>query len=603
MPAFQRKPEPGAKFYCKGMNLNRPLDQLEEGEFAYLLNMRPYQDAQLNVRPGLQLQSDIFATMGSATYLHSLLRLNDSSANPDAAFRWCRYVGDDRGKLWFGQGNPAITDPSYSEFQEVPFLDLSGNPLSLIAIRPWSAPSPAVYIGDYFAIAGVPQQMKSVFFRPGDSLATGPRLYLMGVPPPNDAVTPTAGGAGNLIGTYWWRFVARNTYTGARSNPSNPTRQDAKPDPTFGGSGLSTGLLLDGATNGQGTMTLPNMPSQTMNPTDFVIDVYRFGGTVFDWHYVGTDDPGASFTDNLGDVQVLSAITLPVDSAGTFALVQPFPSADIAHAGTGTLNQSGSDQPNILTPDNPSDVNPGWPPGTTVIIRGQSATLFRFPEPGTGNMELLEDVLGITGISSGSAVPWSVPVGATIVASPVQHMWGPYGSGVSGLYLFGCGDPNQAGTLYWTNGNDPDSAALTNTLDVTDPSEPLINGMIFDTRNYVWSSKRMFEIIPDPSTPGNFLARQIPNAGGLYAPWGICDCGAFLAYIGYDGIYISQGVGAESFTDVQLYPWFPHEATPGQAFLRGGDFLTVADPHFLQLWRLSWQDGILYFDWPPVTDT
>ncbi len=657
MPAFTRKPE--ARFYCKGVNLRLPIDQIPEGEFSLLMNLRSYVDGQLTSRPGLTLLENSF---GSSTYLHSLLRFNDS--NPDTLVGACRFVGANDGNLYLTDALTPITTVVTAD------TGYSGNPLSLVPFRPLAASSAAVYIGDS-------NQMAEVFFRPGDTLASA-AVYTIGLPPPNGASAdahkmpiPAPGGSGNLTGTYWWRFATRNIYTGKRSNPSAPTRQSIVSIPSLGVPGLCAGLTLSAQS---ATMVIPDESAGSSSfETDVIVDIYRFGGTVFEWKLVASGSPGDSFKDDIPDLNLLSAPSYPVDANGSPALVQPFPTLDIYRSGNLTFSQStlsgsisaGSNaSPASLTsaghnlvsgfvvtiagftgnwavangvwqvtvtgantftipldsgslggiagsptfayagPVTVSIGSVAWAanwqsyiPGTEIIVDAGAASsavhLYRWAESASV-AEILEAVPD--GLSTG--VSYSFKILSPIMAGrPLSHLWGPWQPSGGPIFILGCGDPLNPGTVYWSNGNDADSSALTNSAEVTDPSEPLVNGIIFDGRCYVWSTRRMFEGIPDPSQDGNFLWRQIPNAGGLYAPWGVADCGLFMAYIGYDGIYKSQGVSSESLTDDQLYPLFPHDNTPGFTVVRGGETLYPPDPTVLQKWRLAWQYGELYFDY------
>ena len=54
-------------------------------------------------------------------------------------------------------------------------------------------------------------------------------------------------------------------------------------------------------------------------------------------------------------------------------------------------------------------------------------------------------------------------------------MWGPTDN-IN--FAYAVGDPLRPGTLYWCKGSNLDSAPDTNSQDVTDPGEPLVNGAI-----------------------------------------------------------------------------------------------------------------------------
>jgi hypothetical protein len=63
-------------------------------------------------------------------------------------------------------------------------------------------------------------------------------------------------------------------------------------------------------------------------------------------------------------------------------------------------------------------------------------------------------------------------------------------SAPSVAYMFACGGSLRPGTLYFTKGNNPDSAPDTNQIEVTSPSEPLQNGCIVNGFAQVFSTDR-----------------------------------------------------------------------------------------------------------------
>lgn len=357
------------------------------------------------------------------------------------------------------------------------------------------------------------------------------------------------------IGTpYTYRYRYRSSTTGARSNPSPPTRSGVRPrrEPV---------TLTPGAYSADAQVDK--------------IDWFRRGGTLNEWIYIGTQPNSGSFTDMFADAAIQNYPRLEFDK------FQPFPIADIPRTivanvvGTAVQRVSGD------------TFNTSWGQGVDAIINSQPVTLFANPAT-TGFLQLYET------LSNQTSVTMFIPE-ATILGQPMPALWGPFGEGEQGVRMFACGAPNEPGTLFWTNGNDPDSADEVNRLEITTPSEPLMNGCIFDGRAWVMSNERMFLIDVQPNIEtGQALVRaqEIPNSKGLYARYGICVTPYGIAFIAADGIYLTSGGEPKSLTDGDLYPLFPHD---GQA---GATTNGIAPPNFVtpNSLRLEYSDGFLYFD-------
>ncbi len=349
------------------------------------------------------------------------------------------------------------------------------------------------------------------------------------------------------------------------------------------------------------------------------MDVYRFGGTVLRWAYVGTGASGASFTDNLPDLQILTAPTPSqvLDSntgISRFNLYQPFPIGDRVRFSTsnGTITQAGGTGIWTLTRGGADTFNVGIAQGSLISIGGASFHVYQVRSATV--IELAEDATGT--LTSGSTYFWSIPAGTLILGTPCPHIWGPYGTGVQGSVIFGCGAANAAGTLFWTNGNDPDSADITGSLVVTSPSERLTGGCVYNGLSYCWSTERMFQIFPSLSTPGQFYVQEVVGGKGLLMEWSLTVQSNSIAdqsisWVGKDGIYnFSPSTGTQSLTDRDLYPFFPHDNTIGQNLslifpwcnevLYAPDFNQGTNPiPFLSKYhKLTWIDGELFYDYP-----
>ncbi|MCE5254335.1 MAG: hypothetical protein LLG45_09060 [Actinomycetia bacterium] len=623
MPQFQRKSFP---FTCKGMSIARPIDQIPLDEYAYLKNIRAYKLGQLQARPGLTLVSNDFTPGVGTDYIHSGYTLNDQ--HPDTTGTSLRFAGFN-DELWTGP----LTNPATFQQADTGF---SGNPLSMVAMNPDGAPTPWLYVAD-----SLKMRKYSATFLTG--VGGTPIPHTIGLAPPT--VKPSvaaAAGAGALTGTYYYRYRYRHPATGAKSNPG--------PIHGYGTGGEIEGYEGLALTAQNAQMTLPAYSA------GFVIDVFRWGGAVKDWRWVGSGDGGDVFVDSMTDVEALASETLDFDC------YQPFPTEDIPRTGTCTtaaasVAASGSDlvidavdntkvtsasytfvagdigktlhitagtgftagayqisgvaagvatlgaacgttgstgggwrmgAPNgtgsTATQTGGDGFNADWEPGGIIFIANVPYTLKRYVSPNV--WELVEDA----GVQVNASFRLD---GARILGQPVSHLWGPWGSGEAGVVMFACGDPRRPGHLLWTNGNDPDTTSPVNALEITSPSEPLVNGCIYDGRCFVWSAERMFAVYPAGN--GQFHAQVVPGAKGLYAPWGLY-VGEHIFFISKDGIYATNGGIPTCITDEQLYPIFPHDGQPGVEVVRGADTLKPPDPNQRAYWRLCYGDGFLYFD-------
>jgi hypothetical protein len=311
------------------------------------------------------------------------------------------------------------------------------------------------------------------------------------------------------------------------------------------------------------------------------IDWFRFGGTLTDWRYVGTGpNTTATFNDDFPD-----------DSIGNqgleFDRYQPFPVVDLPR--TGTCNVSGTS----VTRTAGDLFNVNWAPGSRTIVNGVPASIYRVIS--TSLLETVENIGALSNVSFFLPDP-------LIQGQPLPAMWGPFIDSDGAIRFLACGATSQEGTLFVTTGNDPDSApAGVAGNEITSPSEPLMNGCIFDGRAWVFSNLRLFHVTigsildVDQSPITAIRFQEVPNSRGLFARYGLCVTPQGIVFIASDGIYITNGGFPESLTD-DLYPIFPHDGQPGVA--TGG----VNPPDFSlpNAMGLDYGDGFVKF-W--YTDT
>jgi len=605
MPEFQRKP---SRFTHKGMQWNRTIDTIPDGQVLYAKNVRITQQETIETRPGLADFANLAG--GGRRFIHSIAVLNNSNTDL-VGFTKVYTLGVNEGgtfnQFYVGATPADLLNTSLNPIR-IPVSTnnvLSGNPVSFVDMAPVGTNIGWKYVGDA-------NLNFSIGYYPGDTTAHMARAITQGITPPINTTIPTPGDPGPLVGSYQWAFAYRNKWTGAKSNPSALTRVSL----------ATPGLVLDGTTHGVGVVQAPSTPidPQTGNPDfNILIDIYRWGGTIFDYRYVGTvNGPGNTlFYDNLPDAQIATAprppsVLDPITGVARPNLLRPFVvqvNAVYSVSPDQIFKQANGTW--VLTSANDQfDVN--WLPGSLISIDNQAYTIYQVISP--TELEITEDVSAF--LVSSQYYPWATATGTLKAGAALPHMWGPYGTGgTGGAYIFGCGGTHaDSGTLYWTNGNDPDSTDLPNSLIVTSPSEPLRGGCVYDGTPFVFSTERMFRIYPS-SVAGQFTVQEVPGGKGLWAEYSLTvqstgnPADQSITWVGKDGIYDwSTSAGLVSLTDRDLYPFFPHDDQPGVPV--STLFPMIAEPpsrpvnppdysssNQMRYHRLCWFMGELFYDY------
>lgn len=362
---------------------------------------------------------------------------------------------------------------------------------------------------------------------------------------------------GDIGSDYYYRYRGRSKSTGAKSNCGPPTRYGVRPH--------RQAVIVS--------------PTQHPDPQVDVLDIFRFGGSLTQWIYVGSTDNGATptpFTDTYADSDIANAEVLEFND------YQPFPTIDVPH--TGTCSVVGTH----VTRTAGDTFNTAWAPGSIININGIDCILYSQPSS-TSVLEIQQGLGTLTGVTWYTKQP-------TILGNPLPCTWGPFQGSE-----FACGDDYQPGVLYWTNGNDFDSTTDQNQLEVTSPSEPLMNGCMYDSRCYVFSSERLFAIYANPQGPNAYYAQEVPNGKGLYSRWAICS-GPLIWFLGRDGIYETAGGSPRSITAQDLSLLFPHDNIEGVAVTLGSATFYPPDMTNTAALRLSYADSHVKFDYIDTQD-
>jgi len=362
---------------------------------------------------------------------------------------------------------------------------------------------------------------------------------------------------------YLYRVRPRSSITGVRGNPSPATRYGINPR------------------RQKVTVTLPSAAYDSQIDT---WDVFRYGGSVTSWRYIGsTPSTNSTFTDNYDD----SAAT--VGEALDFDNFEPWPSIDVplnvtATTVTGTIAA-------VTVPPGTNVLR--FLPGNLVRIGGRNVyTLWARPTLISGTSYLFQFVEN-AGAGTNLAVSIYEPA---LAQQLLPYMWGPDASGT----IFAVGDPLRLGTLYFAKNYAPDSAPDAYNLEISVPSEPLLGGEVLDGLSLVASTERWWALFPQPQdVRQRYSIVQQPFARGLAAPYGHCNDGVSVYWWAKDGIYSStQG----SLTDADLYNLFPHEGVKGETVtIAGGYTLTPPDYSRAGTFRLAFDSGYLYASYQDST--
>lgn len=388
-----------------------------------------------------------------------------------------------------------------------------------------------------------------------------------------------------------YRYTYRSSATGATSNPSPES-----PQQNF--SVLSTDVIA----------------SPSTDPQVDKIDIYRMDSGLLNFTYVGTVPnligAAATFSDKLLDVDVAGNPLLQFDN------FEPFPSIDLPTSGIVNVQPNGV----LVWQSGDRQFSIRWLPGTVILVGTLAFTLNTRPTSPTqltcSNVDVVQGVEQVVYPTPGSRIAYSIqePI---LAAQRLPFTWGPTDN-VS--FFFACGDPINPGKLYWSKGNQPDSAPDTNQQDVTSPTEPLMNGCITNGLGMVFSTERAWIILPNffnaqATVTGNIgstwtLQLSISDRG-LYMPWCLAvDGGGNVYFRAKDGIYVSpSGQGSQSITDPDLFNIFPHEGvdrklvpiTIGVA----PNAFTVYPPDDSQpaFQNLHFANGYLYYDYRDASST
>ena len=370
---------------------------------------------------------------------------------------------------------------------------------------------------------------------------------------------------------YRYRAVPRSSLTGVMGNSSPAPRHGTRP--------RRQNVVVKTS-----ALSVPDAQVDTW-------DVYRYGGAVTSWNYIGSVPAGSDFTDSYFDDTALAGNLLDANN------FEPWPTVDLPFIQTGNVAVFGTWVVlSSMTTPLPANL-PKWLPGTLITLAGlQTFTLRSRPIQLSSTSYLFELIE-----CAGYGTPASFTVQEPDVADQaLQSVWGPDAQGV----FFGVQDPLRPGTISWSKGNEPDSVPSMNNRDLCPPSEPLLGGCVRNGVSLVGSTHRWWALYPDFATAGLYNPIEAPVGRALISPWGHITDGARIFFWCRDGIAETDGGPYKSLTDEDLYPLFPHDGVDqGQNVVRNGVTFYAPDYSRAGAFRLGLSSGYLYASYKDTTNT
>lgn len=364
---------------------------------------------------------------------------------------------------------------------------------------------------------------------------------------------------------YQYRVRPRSSLTGVKGNASPPMRYGVRPR------------------RQKVTVTLPSAAYDSQIDT---WDIYRYGGSVTSYRYIGSAAiTESTFEDNYFDDAARGGDELEVDN------FEPWPSVDvpykvtgasIAVAGTWIVLSGPTSWPALIT---------RWLPGTLIQLGGQSAYTLRSRPTALSATSYLFEVEECIGPSILPDYFWVLE--PKVARQILPYLWGPDAAGT----FFGVGDTLRPGSVYFSKSNQPDATSDRYNLELSPPSEPLIGGGLVRGVSLVASTQRWWALYPAFGTATRYNPIEQTVGKGLLTPYGHCSDGERIFFWGRDGIYATNGQPAQSLTDPDLYNIFPHEGVLGVNVLRNTVTYYAPDYGRAATFRLSRVNTYLYADY------
>lgn len=213
----------------------------------------------------------------------------------------------------------------------------------------------------------------------------------------------------------------------------------------------------------------------------------------------------------------------------------------------------------------------------------------QFPlTPGSGNVTVNDNVpdtqlgtavpTGAVTLDGSPIADYAPPVSSVnALERPLPCIWGPFDERV-----LGTGDPDRPEAVYFSNRSNADQWPAANWVNVSDPSHAMMNGCVYNTRSFAFSTDRMYELVPNIPGGATLTPFTTPCARGLIGRWGIVSTGKAVFFVAKDGVYATTGGAEQSLIENNIKPIFPTKDAPGQ-MVSGIDAVDMTFPEDIRL--------------------
>lgn len=367
---------------------------------------------------------------------------------------------------------------------------------------------------------------------------------------------------GNNGAPYAYQAVPLSSLTGVRGNPTPLMRYGVSP-------------------RRQSVIVKTSNLNASYDPQIDTWEVFRYGGSITSYRFLGTVPAGSDFNDVYFDDTDESGDAIVIDNT------EPWPSIDVPWRATSN-NANISAVGTILTVTGavfPSTIN-RWLPGTLFQIGNNDAYTLRKRPVASGNNSYVFEFEECIGAGNQNSVFVLEP---NVARQTLPYLWGPNEQG----YFFGCGDPLRPGVVSWCKSNAPDAVPTAYNLELCPPSEPLLGGAVIGGISLVASSARWWALYFQQGTP-LYNPVEVQVGRRLASPFGHCGDGKVMYFWASDCIAMTGGAAAVSLTDADLYNLFPHGGEAGKNVTRGTVTFYAPDYSQAATFRIAVREGIIY---------
>lgn len=202
-----------------------------------------------------------------------------------------------------------------------------------------------------------------------------------------------------------------------------------------------------------------------------------------------------------------------------------------------------------------------------------------------GSLQIVDNVAD-TALGPAVELDNDMPVSSvTVENQPLPVIFGPFDERV-----LGTGDPARPNVVYFSKRLNPDSWPPQNWVSVSSPGDPVQNGVVYNTRCFVFSKERLHELVPNIIPGLTFASFPTPCGRGLASPWALTSADR-IYFVSKDGVYATTGGREESLVEDSIKPLFPTQEGPG----RSVNGLEAVDMTLVNSMRLAWHNGELWF--------